>query len=201
MVNFRNLDLGYEQCRDLYNSVRADGTSLLDNLRVLYNSLNAHWKGTDATLHINQLVDIHTAINTFVAETCNAVAYAADKIVEVQEVRKSNGSAGMVGEQLGDVSEQERLSHVEETSEYYCTPEAKDDYQKLVEVCGEFDKFVTEVHDQTDELMNNWTEGNEREKVVRNSNEFENQSEEFKKHLAETRSALDIAVANMTQIM
>ena len=49
--------------------------------------------------------------------------------------------------------------------------------------------------------MNNWREGNERDKVVKNTQDFENLSEEFKKMLAETRNALDIAVANLSQIM
>lgn len=201
MVNFANLDLGYEQCRDLYSAVSSRGEELLQNIKTVYNGLNNHWKGTDATLHINQLVDIHTAVNTFVADTANAVAYAAEKIVQVQEVRKANGSAGAVGELLGQLSEQERLSKIGETSEYSCTPEAKEDYQNLVQVCGEFDEFVKTVHEETEDLMNNWREGNERDKVVKNTQDFENLSEEFKKMLAETRSALDIAVANLSQIM
>ena len=178
-----------------------DGESLLENIKTVYNGLNNHWKGTDATLHINQLVDIHTGINTFVADTGNAVAYAAQKILQVQEVRKANGSSGMVGEELSQLSEQERLTKIDETNEYSCTPDAKGDYEMLVEVCTEFDTFVSTVHDRTEELMNNWIDGNEREKVVKNSNEFESLSDEYKRYLSETTSALDIAVSNLSQIM
>lgn len=201
MVNFRNLDLGYEQCSDLYNAVKQGGESLLANLRTVYMGLNSHWKGTDATLHINQLVDIHTAVNTFVADTGNAVAYAAEKISQVQEVRRANGSSGMVGELLSQLSEQERLQKIEETNEYSCTPEARDDYQNLAQVCTEFDTFVQTVHEKTEDLMNNWIDGNERDKVVKNSQEFENLAEDFKRYLSETRNALDIAVSNLSQIM
>lgn len=201
MVNFRNLDLGYEQCRDLYTAVKSDGENLLTNLKQVYSGLNSHWKGTDATLHINQLVDIHTAVNVFVADTGNAVAYAAQKISEVQAVRRANGSSGAVGEELSKLSEHERLTKVEETDEYSCTPEAKNDYELLVQVCGEFDSFVSTVHEKTEELMGNWIDGNERDKVVKNSSDFESLSDEYKRYLSETKDALDIAVRNLQQIM
>lgn len=201
MVNFRNLDLGYEQCRDLYNAVKKDGDKLLLDMKTLYTRLNNHWKGTDATLHINQLVDIHTGINTFVADTGNAVAYAAQEISQVQGVRRANGSSGMVGEELSQCEEQGRLTKIDETDEYSCTPDVKEDYEMLVDVCTEFDTFVSTVHDKTEELMNNWIDGNEREKVVKNSNDFESLSDEYKGYLSETSKALGIAVSNLSKIM
>ena len=200
-VDFTDLDSGYEQCKELYETATRDGERLLENLRRVYNGLNAHWKGTDATLHINKIAEVYNAVNTFIADTCNAVSFAADGIINVQEVRRANGSTGMVGEKLAIVSEKERLNNVEETNEYSCTPEARNDFSLLCEVCEKFVGFAAEVDNEMDALLNNWKEGSERDKVVTNYQNFESSYEDYKNSLEETRSALDTAVQNISQLM
>ena len=201
MVNFRNLDLGYDQSKDLYDAIQVEGERLLSDLNTVYNGLNNHWKGEDATLHINQITDVYNGVNEFVKDTGNTIVLATKKIVEVQQVRKANGSSGNVGAELSEVPERESLSKIEGTSEYSCVPEAKEDLQMLIQVCGEFDTFSNNVKERTAELMENWLDGNERSKVVSNAQDFETVSGEFKRYLSETRDALDTAVANLSQIM
>ena len=201
MVNFRNLDLGYEQCKDLYDAIKVEGERLLSDLSTVYRGLNAHWKGEDATLHINQIVDVYNGVNEFIKETGNSIVFATKKVVEVQQVRKANGSSGSVGSELATMTEREALSKIEGTMEYSCVPEAKNDLQMLIQVCGEFDSFSNNVKERTSELMENWLDGNERDKVLKNSQDFEALSADFKKYLGETKDALDTAVANLSQIM
>jgi len=201
MVNFTNLDLGYEQSSELYSVIGSRGEDLLSNLSSLYNGLNNHWKGEDATLHINQIVDVYNGLNTFVKETGNAIADATKRIVEVQQVRKANGSSGEVGSELPNMGEKGTLSKIDGTIEYSCVPEAKGDLQELIQICSIFDEFVEEVRERSDELLHNWLDGNEREKVVNNLKKFEDDAVAYKGFLRESRSALEIATSNLSQIM
>ena len=202
MLKFNNLDQGYEQCNELYSSIKGKGTELLGDLNLVVTGLKEHWKGSDATLHINRLVDIHASVNTFVKDTGNLIAYAANQVVEVQEVRRANGASANVGSRLEQLSEQEGLIKAEETAEYYCTSDARNDYEKLVEVKNKFSTFTETVLSQGRTLMTNWIDGNGRNDVNNNLNNFETISEEFKNHIEDARSNLETAIIeNLSQIM
>ena len=201
MVDFANLDLGYDQCRDIYTIIKNDGDSLLSDLKVTYDGLCKHWIGTDATNHINHMVDVFEGIDTFVAEVGTDMAFAADKIVEVQQVRRSNGSQGKVGESLQRVERRGAPDKIDDTVEYNCVPEASNDLRMLINVCEAFDQYVNKIKSSSTELLQNWRSGNQRDKVQANINKFEEDSVEFKKVLTETRTALETAIANISSIM
>ena len=161
-----------------------------------------HWQGEDATLHINGLVKVYNGLTQFVTSTLSDTSYATDKIVEVQEVRKANGLSAMVGSLLPkDGASFETKSEIEGTAQYNCEPAAKDDYEKLVQICTDFESFASTVNKDSDEFMQNWTDGNQRANVKANFEEFTNSSDAYKKILSECRDALSIAVSNVSTIM
>lgn len=201
MVKFNDLDLGYDQCKDLYDTIKTEGERLLSDLNLVYKGLNNHWKGEDATLHINQIVDVYNGVNEFIKDTGNAISFATKKVIEVQNIRKANGSSSVVGSELGTMLEKESLSKIETTAEYSCVPEAKKDLQTLIQVCDEFNIFSNNVETKTEELLENWQDGNERNIVMNNSQDFEKVSTDYMQFLNETRDALEIAVENLSQIM
>ena len=201
MVSFQDLDLGYDQCRDIYSLIKNDGTNLLTNIKNVVDGLRTHWKGTDATLHINQLVNVYDGVDTFITEVGNDMSFASKKIVEVQEVRRANGASGKVGEALSSCEKTETPAKVDDTPEYNCMPEASNDLKTLIQIVEQFDSFTTRIKEDSNELLQNWTAGNDRDKVVRNFSKFEEDSVEYKKSIVESRDALEVAVTNMARIM
>ena len=201
MVSFQDLDLGYEQCREIYSLIKNEGANLLSNIKYACDGLRIHWKGTDATLHINQLVSVYDGVDTFVTETGNDMSFATEKIIEVQEVRRANGASGRVGDPLSKVERSETPAKVDDTSEYYCMPEASNELKLLIQICEQFDTFTDRIRTSSNEMLQNWTSGNERDKVVRNFSKFEEDSVEYKRLITESKDALEKAIANMSRIM
>ena len=56
-IVINNLDLGYEQCKEINSFSLSTGDDLLNNLSSNIANLKSHWVGTDATAHINNLIN------------------------------------------------------------------------------------------------------------------------------------------------
>ncbi len=200
-INVSNLDLGYEQCHDLNTEAATSGENLLNNLAATINSLKVHWIASDATMHINNLIVVYEALVALITDAKGVTADASAKIIAIQEVRNANGGAGMVGDLLSNTAPASvSIGRVDPTSEYYVDPAAANDHAMLTDICANYSSFVGRFNTIKDELFRNWTAGANRENVVGHFNEFEANSETYRKYLNDANDNLGIAVANINQL-
>lgn len=200
-INVRDLDLGYTQCEDLNTLSKNDGTNLINNLSTDITNLKAHWKGTDATVHINNLIKVYDALVSLVTDAKGVTASAGARISAIQEVRRANGGSGNVGGVLdSSAPDASSMQTVEETSEYYCDPSARTDYSLLETICTDYSSFISKFTSQKDALLSNWTAGADRENAVKIFDEFSSNSETYNKYLTSAKENLGTAVSNLSQL-
>lgn len=200
-INVRDLDLGYNQCEELNTLSKTSGANLIGNLGTDINNLKAHWKGTDATVHINNLIKVYDALVALVTDAKGVTATAGAAISAIQDVRRANGGSGNVGGPLDyNAPDSSSLGVVEATNEYYCDPSARADYSLLEQICNDYSNFINKFRSQKDSLMSNWTAGANRENAVKVFDEFDTNSETYNKYLTSAKENLSIAVNNISQL-
>lgn len=199
-VKVTNLDQAYDECVSLYN-VATQGKGLCNSLNSNINSLKGNWIGSDATLHINNLIDIHDALGIIVGETQKIVTEVCECIINIQRVRRANGGSGNVGDSLStEYYQAEAITRVDETSEYDCKAGARSDQLLLSGICMEYDNFCKDFINAENTLLGNWQEGSNIENAKRLFNEFIEVSTANKTKLKEALDNLTTAVNNISQL-
>lgn len=197
-INVNNLDLGYNQCEELNTLSRTSGENLISNLGSDINNLKAHWKGTDATTHINNLIKVYNGLIAIVTDAKAVTSAAGSAMSAIQEVRRANGGAGNVGAMLpNNAPDAALIGNVDDTTEYFCDPSARADYTTLVQICTDFVNFRNQFTSQKDTLMSNWTAGANREQAVKAFSDFEGNADTYNTYLTGARDNLEIAVNNI----
>ncbi len=200
-IHVNNLDLGYDECARLNSLSKTKGAELLNNLSVNIAGLKEHWHGDDATLHINNLVNVYTTLGQLLTDAMLVTSTAGDRIIAIQRVRSANGSGGMVGAELSKAAPTvENIAKIDTTAEYYCDPAAKQDEELLTQICSEYEKFVSDFIDLKNELMINWTEGANRADANAKFQRFEENTDIYKGYLRDAQANLTTAVSNLAQL-
>lgn len=200
-INVRDLDLSYNQCEGLNTLSKTSGENIISNLGTDITNLKAHWVGNDATEHINNLIKVYNALVAVVTDAKSVTSDAGNAIIAIQEVRRSNGGSGPVGEPLSkEAPNSISIPNNEATTEYRCEPAARSDYTQLVQICSDFMSFKNNFQTQKDELLSNWTAGANRENAVKCFDDFMSNTETYNKYLTEARDNLEIAVNNLSQL-
>lgn len=200
-IQVNNLDLAFDQCYGIHTLASNSGQTLINDLQNNINALKLHWKGSDATLHINNLIKVHKALVALITDAKLVTSDAADKIIAIQEVRKSNGGVGNVGSPLSKSAPSSVvLPEVSDTAETYVVPEAKNDHMDLSNICNKYNSFIQEFTAKKDELFGNWLAGANIERAKTNFNEFLTNSTTYNGYLNSAKDNLGIAVSNMSQL-
>ena len=202
MISVNNLDLGYEQCSNIHRLANESGANLINNLASTIGSLKQHWKGSDATEHINNIIIVHDALVALVTDAVAVTSTAGKSIVAMQQVRSANGGGGLVGDELSNAAPSATtIAKADATTEYFVDPASTADYAALQQECKDYNTFITNFKSEKDNLMNNWTDGANRAEAVARFAEFEQNSETYNKYLTAAEENLGTAVSNISQIM
>lgn len=202
MIRVQNLDEAYAQTVSLFNTENNDGIELLGKMDTLIASLKEHWIGEDGTKHINRLIDIHDRLQKFIEVTLENTREAMVSVVNIQELRRSNGGGGEVGEIKQVASDfVKNIAKVESTAQYYIDPAISGDYTLLEEIEEKLKLFDTNVKAEKDDLMQNWIEGSNRDAVQANFDEIESLGTEAEKVVADVKQELSTSISNAQQIM
>ena len=200
-IDVRDLDLAFEQCEDLNNLSKASGSNLISDLSIVINNLKVHWRGTDATAHINNLITVYNALVTLVTDAKDVTFTAGAAISAVQMVRRSNCGFGNVGGPLDRTApDASSLPEVESTHEYFCDPSIKTDYNLLEQICSNYCIFESKFGIIKNNLMSNWIDGANREKAVTVFGTFDENSKTYNTYLTGAKENLNIAVNNLSQL-
>ena len=200
-IQVNNLDEGYNQCKSLNDLVTSKGEALISSLSSNIGSLKAHWIGSDATEHINNLIIVHKALVALLTDAKAISSDAGNKIIAIQEVRKANGGSANVGTTLpSSAPNSTTIDEVPSTEQYFVDPAAANDLSTLTTICTDYDSFKDEYNRITADLTGNWTAGANREKAVSNFDEFQTNAETYKKYLDGAKTELGKAVDNIRQL-
>lgn len=200
-ITVNSLDGAYEQCSGLTRKIDGEGVTLLTGLSDNITSLNGNWKGSDATKHITNLSTVYNQLRALLSDAKSNVAYAASRVIAMQQVRSANGGGGSIGEELSNAElEPATLPSPDETAAYEVLPSAATDLENLKSLCTKYDSFMSQFLQDKDELLANWSAGAQRDKAVACFDELANNSETYKKYMTEARDNLEIAVSNINKL-
>lgn len=199
-IQIKKLDLGYQQCRDLYSLMIVDGVEFMADLKDLVKKLKKHWSGSDATLHINNLVKIYKDLSVFFTDSIKSVDSVADLFIKMQKVRNKFNASRAIGDNLSKKSISTKLSEVEETKEYFYSESLSKDLGKLEDLIKKFEKIIREFSNISDDLLKNWTLGPGRKEFIDIYGRFKDVAAMSREHLKTSRDKLAFAARNISNI-
>lgn len=197
-----NLDGAYTTLSNLNALASGEGTTMETKLKNVISNLQLHWKGNDATVHINNLMDVCSGLDDIINSVMMVAHNVSIPIVNAQTIRNSNGGMGDIGTVI-PYNQQAPLTFqkLESTTEYYVDPVgAPKDYFELCDVCTTFTGFCNKFSQYREELMNNWISGTNRDKAVSDFTEFESNVLSYTKKINEAKDNLGTATSNLKQI-
>ena len=201
MINVRHLDQGYEKASSLFDHEEQEGVSLLFDLKTEIENLKRDWVGTDATSNINDLIAEFNDLQKFLNMSLSSTSLAMQKIVEMQEIRKANFGGGQVGDVRKLKDNELTIEPVQASEKYYVDPNITTDYKNLLSICERLKKFRSDYVMDRDDIMNNWTKGNGRDKIVEVFGMVDDVSTKLEKKINEVVENLDMAIKNANLIM
>lgn len=201
-INVKNVDLAYDQCENLHKTMDMRGSVLMSELKSNITNLKVHWISSDASAHINNLIDLHTFLGNVIVDSVNSISYAADRIISIQNVRKANhGGSGNVGTHLSTRTDFDKLSHIENTAEYQASyGELTSDLNDLKSIQASYMQLISTFKNQRDELFNNWLAGANIERARQVFNDFLDNSDKYKNYLDSAIENLSKATSNISFI-
>ena len=192
------LDDAYREISALDTLARNSGEDLERRLVKVIANLQKHWKGNDATLHVNNLIAVCKGLNTITNSVKEIAGNVSMSIVRAQTIRNKNANGGEVGSILRSAPSVLTLTELENTEEYFVDPiGTPEDLRDLEEICSLFQVFCNNFSEYKTELLDNWTEGSDRPKAVSNFEEFESNVDAYTKKLNDAKGNLATAVSNL----
>ena len=203
-MNFqaKDLDACYEVLKNLFLLSKNEGDKVESGLKSIITNLQQHWKGNDATIHINNLMDVCKKMNDILNSVKSVSHNVSIPIVKAQTIRNSNGGSGDVGE-LIPLAEEAPLvfNTLDSTAEYFVDPiGAPADYDELCEVTDTFAIFCNKFNEYKDALFDNWVSGSDRERAVNDFEEFETNVTTYTSKLNNAKNNLETAITNLKDI-
>lgn len=198
VINVNNPDLAYMKFKDMYDLLRKSSDEILDLMFNNINSMKIHWVGTDATVHINRLIEIRKRLDNVFIDGSDITSFAANRIVDIQRLRQANGGTGVVNDTLTKYAPNcANIELVVSTTEYYVDPEAaQKDLNDLKEIKAKFESFYSTFVDTKEEVMGLWHSGARRERALAYFGELEQERVNFINVLDLAINDFEIAVKN-----
>ena len=164
-IQVKKLDEAYSVANEINNNIKNSSIKLSDDLKRIINSLSTHWRGDDATLHINNWIDQYDEYSFYFDNISGVFNYIQNYFVNLQTCRSATSENTKIGDRVSNRINFEPIARKETTAEYYYDEKVEDDYAQLTELCHEFDNFVQKVDNGLSEIYGNWLIGNGRAQI------------------------------------
>lgn len=169
--------------------------SIINDLETAYNTLVGCWKGMDAGVQINNIVQVHNAMVTFRAKMADMAVYAYSIGVDYRKIQNSNGAAVDVPSNLSDDATASVLPEYQDNSDTVdITPTANDAKLKVDNAKSSFEDLNNNFENLKNSILNNWVAGDRHE-------EFEGAFIDFKSSFAKYQELLENASQNITNAL
>ena len=184
-IRVEDLRQGETQATSFYDHALEGGTKLASDLVEIIESLKSYWSGSDATMRINELIQLHGDFYELIVGACNISAEAVAKMRAVLTAQTGNmGQGGNYSPvnpvtALGGVSKEIALVSASDSA-IFSPNKAKEDINRLSTYLNSFRGYKEEYNSKCELLKGNWKSGCRREEFVSNQNKlsdiFENQA-------------------------
>ena len=188
----------YVDSKNLYTHVvQEQADSIIDNLASAINTLKNSWKGVDAGVQINNVVDVYngmTSIRNALAVLAKDSSTVAAGYRDIQRLNSANIGALAPIVIDGTKAPMEAYSDSRDTIDI--TPEAVAGKTKLDATNDAYDSFKNAVSMHYNAIMDNWQAGPGRNNAEGAFSEFMANANKYKQTLEEVSRSIATALSN-----
>jgi len=185
----------------LYQNVVAGGAdtsaaTIIQNLASGIEILKGCWKGKDAGVQIQNVVEVHNAM-VKVRNTLEMLCSEATKIASrYRDIQNSNGAGMETLTVLSPSSMGFKEDYTDVSDTISINDEANNGKQKIDNANNNIEGFITDVKKYYGLIMDNWTAGTGRDQAKSAFEEFISKSNQYKETLATVSTSITTAIAN-----
>lgn len=188
----------YTDSKNLYTNVvqeQADG--IIDNLSSAINTLKNSWKGVDAGVQINNVVDVYNgmvSIRNALAVLAKDSSTVAAGYRDIQ--RLNSASIGVLAPIVIDGTKVPMEAYSDNRDTIDITPEAVGGKTRLDATNDAYDSFKNAVNIHYNAIMDNWQAGPGRNNAEGAFAEFMSNANKYKQTLEEVSRSIATALSN-----
>lgn len=187
----------YNASQELYNNVvRTDGDNTIQDLANAIETLKETWKGADAGVQIQNVIDVHNAmvnIRNLLSELSRESSTIASNYREIQRANKANlDSLAPI-----TVDSKSTLPQYTDNGDLIDIQEHAIEGKNLIDKAeGELENFITNATNSHNRIMGIWTAGIGRNEADEAFRAFIEKSGEYQEILANVSLSIDQALRN-----
>ena len=198
-IKIDNLEEAAVRIKEL-GQVACTGLQILMNFDKVIEGLKEAWQGSDAVVHINNLIGVKKWC-AMIASTAEEIASAAWQ--EMQRMNEKQIANGGKDANLGSISTASFGDHLKNNAEaidsgnvFVDTDRAREYYQTLLQTKEMFADFSQKYMNQNGYVMEIWQSGGSRDWIESNVEKFRTHMDEFSQVIEKAASALNQAIIN-----
>jgi len=195
MIEFTDYNLAYTQTEEIYKLIQENGEDIIKRLETLCASLKNKWKASDALVHINKLVEIHTSLSKYLENSTSMLVEVNDRVVDILEAVNRISGGVVVGERFADKFDFTKQEDTEDDKGYKME-NLSDEFNSLDTICQDYLKFKNDYAEKFGEFFDNWKDDPKKKRIEEIFNEFIGKMDEYQPVLEESRQALGQVVSN-----
>jgi len=194
------LDDAYETINKLSLEIDKGQKKVLEDLENIINNIKTHWRGTDASNHINSLIDEYDKYSDFFNELGDMTSYISSYFVLMQRTRARMSEVTKVGTPELTTVNSKQLAKVENTEEYYYDPALRNDYNDICDLNSYYKEFINKTDQEIVTLLDNWKAGKGRNEIKEYFNAFWIVSNRISSRIEDLKDQMGKAIANASKI-
>ena len=195
-----NVQQLHDDAMYLYNNLVVGGENsadyILNNLSQSVDNLKNNWKGKDAGVRIQEIIDVHNAMITVRNALAQLSTDSSRIAVNYRNIQIANGANSEELSVINYDTKNKLDAHSDTADTIDINPEA-DVARSLIDGANNsLDTFKTEVKFKMDDIMGNWTVGSGRSAALDAFNAFSANVNKYKETLSEVSSNITKALQN-----
>jgi len=182
---------------NLFNITNNEGKNFITSFKGIIESLKQHWKGSDATANINDLITVYREIGYLIRDVQNfIVAVNNEEILPLINEMRSSGGGVYKCDQLAGVIAVPEISAPEATDSSSVSDEILTDADNFKDFPTKFQTFVSNLDSAKATLLNNWKSGGQWVAVENTFKKFFTSAPNYESQIAKVRDNLNTVALN-----
>lgn len=195
-----NVQQLHDDAMYLYNNLVVGGENsadyILNNLSQSVDNLKSNWKGRDAGVRIQEIIEVHNAMVTVRNALAQLSSDSSRVAVNYRNIQIANG-AGLDELAVINFDTKSRLAgHTDTADTVDINPQAEVGRNLIDSANNALDTFRVEVKTRYDDIMGNWTVGSGRNAAKDAFDSFSANVNKYKETLTEVSSNITKALQN-----
>ena len=191
------------QAEEMFNITNTDGRNLINSFSTTIENLKSHWKGSDAVNNLTDLSNVYTAVTDLVKNLQKIIVIVNNnEIIPMQKHILLGGGSCTIGNELAvTLNVDSVISVPTEAVESWTDPAIINDAETFSSFPTTFEKFVNNLNESKNTLLNNWLDGANRSEVVSVFENFNNNIADYMSQITRVRDNLNQVAENKKQLL